>query len=158
MFNKLNTLEVSQAVGVHRTTIHRWINGGMPRNRDKSFNLPDVISWMINREREAVLEEHAFTEGCDSPALERFRTARAALAELTLRVRQGELVEKDTVERGLGQRALILKSDLQNFSYTAAGEVCGVVRGDASRIPDLIEFMLSKFENLLARYAAPGSR
>lgn len=153
MFNKLNTLELSQAVGCHRTTVHRWIKSGLPRNRDKSFDLPKVIEWLITREKEAVIEEHDLAGNCDSPALERYREARAAIAELDLKVRSGKLVQADTLERSLGQRAMTFKSDLTNFAYGKSAEICDIVAGDREMVPDLIKHLLDSFEAMLGRYA-----
>ncbi len=53
-FNKLSVLQVSKAVGVHRTSVYNWLKQGLPQNRDKSLNLPDVIEWMITRAKESV--------------------------------------------------------------------------------------------------------
>jgi phage terminase Nu1 subunit (DNA packaging protein) len=157
MFNKLNTLQLSQAVGCHRTTIHRWVKVGLPRNKDKTFDLPKVILWMIDREKEAVIDEQALSAACDSPALERYRTARAAMAELDLEIREGEWVKTSTFDQALAQRAIMFKSDLTTLAHSGASEICNMVGGDRSRIPELIEHLLDKFETLLGRYSAPAS-
>lgn len=156
MFNKLNALQLSQAVGCHRTTVHRWIKTGLPRNKDKTFDLPTVIKFLISRERQAAIEEHAFSENCDSPALERYRTARAAMSELDLRIKEGSWIEKARFESALAQRAMIFKSDLMIFAHSGGGAICDIVAGDRSRIPDLIEHLNEKFEGFLDRYAAPA--
>lgn len=47
--------------------------------------------------------------GGDSPALERFRLARARIAELDLQERQGSLIPRDKVHDGLGRLATIIR-------------------------------------------------
>ena len=153
MYNKLNALQLSQAVGVHRTTVYQWLKAGLPRNKDKTFDLPAVIAWMVERQREVLAIDEALQSACDSPSLERYRSARASLAELDLRVKQGELVEKNTLDRALVERAALLKSDLGNMFRTHTPETGNIYRGDISYTPDVIDFWLEKLEFALGRYA-----
>jgi hypothetical protein len=76
---------------------------------------------------------------------------------LDLTIKEDAFIEKVRFERALAQRAMIIKSDLTTLAHSGAIEICSMVGGDDSRIPDLIEHLLDKFENLLGRYSAPAS-
>ena len=64
---------------------------GVPRNEDGSYNARSVIQWHV--EQLQPVDAEPMLSGPDSPALERFREARAKLAELELSVRRGQLVD-----------------------------------------------------------------
>ena len=152
-FNALNALSLSRAIGCHRTTVYQRLKEGLPRNKDGSFDLPKVIRWLIEREKQAVIEEHGVNGSHESPGLERFREARAAIAELNLKVRTGELVPADQLERDLARRVMVFKSDLQNFAYSKSPEICRLVDGDETKIPDLVWHLNESFEMFLDRYS-----
>jgi hypothetical protein len=65
----------------------------------------------------------------------------------------GLYVLRDEFEKALAQRAAIFKADLEGFCRGRASEIINLVSGDAVRIPDLIEYMLSRMEEVLARYS-----
>lgn len=85
------------------------------------------------------------------------RCRRRHVKELDLTIKEDAFIEKVRFERALAQRAMIIKSDLTTLAHSGAIEICSMVGGDDSRIPDLIEHLLDKFENLLGRYSAPAS-
>jgi hypothetical protein len=41
--------ELEPLVGVSKVTVFEWLKQGLPRNADKSFSLPAVFKWMIER-------------------------------------------------------------------------------------------------------------
>jgi hypothetical protein len=65
----------------------------------------------------------------------------------------GLYVLRDEFDKALAQRAAIFKADLEGFCRGRASEIINLVSGDAVRIPDLIEYMLSRMEEVLARYS-----
>ena len=110
MKNQLNATDLAAAIGKTRATIHNWVkNENLPRNKDKSFNLPAVINWMIDRE----IFNGQGAAAADSPALERYREARAAMVELDLKARKGELIESEEVYRQWALRVAELASGLE---------------------------------------------
>lgn len=70
-----------------------------------------------------------------------------------LQIRKGEFVPKDTTDRALARRALILKSDLVNFAHGKAPLICEKIKGDRDYLSDLIQFLGDEFEVLLGRYS-----
>ena len=119
--------------------------------------MPGVIAWLVDRGKESVIEDHSMNGTCDSPALERFREARAKMSELDLEIKKGMYVLKDTCDGALSRRAMIFKSDLQNFSRGKATQICEKVHGDRRYLSDLIQFLGDEFEDLLGRYSGAKS-
>ena len=72
MSKPLNASQLAAAIGKSRQTVHNWAAEGLPRRPDKNFDLPAVISWMIEREKDAMLDQ-VDASGCASPELERWR-------------------------------------------------------------------------------------
>ena len=117
MFNKLNALKLSEAVGYHRTTIYAWLKAGLPRNPDKSFSLPDVIKWLLNREHELLEQDAADAGGnCSSPALEEWRQERVKMAKIERRKLEGSVIETDEVHRAWALRVAEVTAGLEYLS------------------------------------------
>ncbi len=74
--------------GVSSRTIRDRV--GMPRNEDNTYNAQDALAWHVTRLQPT--DGDPLLGGFDSPALERFREARADREELELSVRRGQLV------------------------------------------------------------------
>lgn len=79
--------------------------------------------------------------------------ADADISEIKRNNMAGAYIPKERFEYELSRRAAVLKNDLQTFAASEASEIVGRVAGDASRIPDLIEYLLGRVEDFLARYA-----
>jgi phage terminase Nu1 subunit (DNA packaging protein) len=88
--------EIADFAGVARSTVYDWQKlPGWPGAPDGSVALWDVAAW--HSTRLASLEEESIVpvSPADSPGLERFRLAKAGIAELDLQQRAGELVERE---------------------------------------------------------------
>lgn len=66
---------------------------------------------------------------------------------------EGHYVERDAFERELARRAAIFRNDLETFARSRAADVIALVSGDEGKVSDLIEYMLERLEEVLARYA-----
>lgn len=80
--------------------------------------------------------------------------AGAAMKEMKLSLLKGEFVPRNAFEQALAQRAMFLKSDIQNFIHSQAVKIIAVVGGNATKAPDLIEFMLDQLAEWMDRYTA----
>jgi len=69
------------------------------------------------------------------------------------RILSGSFVPKDLFERELTKRAIVFRNDLETFGQSEAAGIVNLVKGDANLIPELIQYMLGKFEDVLDRYA-----
>jgi hypothetical protein len=65
----------------------------------------------------------------------------------------GAYVPKELFEMELAKRAAIFRNDLDTFASAEAGGIVSLAAGDAGKIPDVIEFMISRFEEFLVRYS-----
>ena len=96
---RMNGAQVARVFGVTRQAVSAW--KGVPRNADRTYDLPAVVAWRL-RELEDELAFATTREG-DSPHLERYRAARAERAELELERFKDELVSRRDVENRWGR-------------------------------------------------------
>lgn len=64
-----------------------------PRNANGTYNASELVAWHIKQV--GPVDGDPLLSGSDSPALERFRNARADREELELAVRRGQLLDVD---------------------------------------------------------------
>lgn len=112
--------DLASAVGVDPSTVSQWVRAGLPRekagkNRHRycipcavAFRLRSVES-MQSQPGALSIEDELLAGSSDSPALERYRLARAKLSELELEERRESLIPRDRVRNGLSRFALILR-------------------------------------------------
>lgn len=108
--NHMKAADVAKLYQVDPSAVSKWVSRDKcPRNADGTFDLAAVIAW-----REERLSAAAETEktGGKSEELERWRRHRADLAELDLKFRRGQLLDRAEVERGRVERVQIVKAAL----------------------------------------------
>lgn len=79
--------------------------------------------------------------------------AQAKHWEIKTNILEEKYIEKSVYERDLANRAMLLKSDGDNFFRSMAAEIVSMVDGDIELVADLIEFCLKKWESFLGRYS-----
>jgi len=121
MVEKVDGRVVSQTdlaaiMGVSAMTIRAWERKGMPvarkgsRGKPGQYNTADVIRW---RGEQAALAATGDTNAMDMEEARRRKTAaEAALAEMDLALRRGELVEVDTVGRLVAEEYATVRANL----------------------------------------------
>jgi len=82
-----------------RRVILDWQDAGMPRAKDKSYDLYSAVPWMRKRLARSVDSD----DGGGSAELERGRGLRANMLELDLREREGELLDAAEVKSQWGR-------------------------------------------------------
>lgn len=102
-FTKMSQKLVARALGVNPITISRWEVSGAPRNADKSYSLPALVDFLVDRGNGSQAVEQ------NSPALERFREARAKMVELELAERQGGMISRKQVVEELSDLVFFVK-------------------------------------------------
>src|SRR5262245_14716913 len=93
-----------------------------PRNPDGTYNAWDVARWLVER----AADDSSDVPG-DSPNLERYRAAKAELAEMQAAERRGQLISRERNREFLGRVAAILRQ---------AGEVIRTFSSEAHQILD----------------------
>jgi hypothetical protein len=79
--------------------------------------------------------------------------AQAKHWELKTKIDAGLYVPRDLFEKELGARALIFKADLHTLARTRSMEIIDFVAGNPDLAPDLIQFLIDRFDSLLDRYS-----
>jgi phage terminase Nu1 subunit (DNA packaging protein) len=134
MFNELNGIQLGQAIGKDRRTVTRWTKAGMPRNKDKTYCLPKVVEWLLEREKESALSDQAMAGAGDSPALERYRLARAAMAEMDLKIKEGELIHVNEVHRAWALRVAEVAAGLETLADRLPPIMVGKTREEMQQV------------------------
>lgn len=108
-----NQTEVAEFFGVSVDTVHLWRKKGMPGSSGR-YDLHDVLAWLrsdgpwrpkiIEPSQSAGLDDLIVASG-DSPNLERYRLAKAQLAELELEGKRRAVVPRDMARAALGRVA-----------------------------------------------------
>lgn len=103
-FGPMNRAEISEALQVDLNTVDKWRRRGCPhkkKGRTVAFKLHEVITWLMEREREATT---AATGAIDlDEARKRKTAAEAGLAELALKRETGEVVSIDVIAKTVGK-------------------------------------------------------
>ncbi len=141
---------------VKKSTVYNHRKEGKIRPQpDGSFRVADV-----ERYAEAYLRRK---DGGESGKLDKLqeRKLNAEISKTEAQARHwatkadaysGAYVPRDLFERELAKRAAIFRNDLETFSSAEAGGIVSLAAGDPGRIPDVIEHLLGRFEEFLARY------
>lgn len=92
--------------------------------------------------------------------IDRKRKAEADTAEFIARINkvkadavENKYIDREIFEDELSAQALQFKNSIQTFIHALAEEIVNYVGGDASRIPDLIEFMLTRADEHFVKSA-----
>ncbi len=109
--------EVASHFGVSERTVSTWLNDGCPGKpagpgRRGQYDLTAIAAWRDLRNAQAADELMA---GPTSPALERYRDARAELAKLDLLERNGTLLNRDKAHEAHVRMAHILETLGENL-------------------------------------------
>jgi hypothetical protein len=87
---------MARGLGVNRNSIVAWVGKpDFPGGRTGPWSLHEIVPWLIARQKQKAPLDDPLLDGPDSPALERYRDARASLSELELEQRRGRLVDVD---------------------------------------------------------------
>jgi len=98
--------EVAHHFGVHRRTVYDWLKQHAP-GKPGRYDLDAIAAW---REARRQVDAEPDLAGPASPGLERYRQARAAIAELELAQLRRRLVPRDEVHQVLDQVAGTLRN------------------------------------------------
>lgn len=114
----VSVAELAHLLGVHRNTVLAWVQRGCPlaergssgRGNEHKFDLAAVVRW---REDEAARAATGNTEGLDLDVARLRKVAgEAALIELEVQKKRGQLVEIDAVASVVGEKFAACRSRL----------------------------------------------
>lgn len=95
-----NVSDLANFAGVSRNTIYQWQRlPGFPKAGDGSVCKWELCEWVIRRSMtsDPTGEHNEMEPGASSPALERFRAARADMEEIKLQKERKELVSRENM-------------------------------------------------------------
>ncbi len=109
---KLNQKDIAWVFDVTTKTISRWTKAGLPRNRDRSYNIRDVVRWRAEQiENDMPDVSDADTEE-SKKWLAEFRKEKALAAKLDRQEREAELLPADQVVREADHAGRMTKAKL----------------------------------------------
>ena len=89
----------------------------------KTVNLPEVVralhDFFADNAVKLARDEDPLMQGSGSPALERYREERAAMARLDRLEREGNLLPRDEVRESLGRVSSILAAPAKRYSVSS---------------------------------------
>ena len=95
-------------VGVSRPTMSAWTRRGCPRNEDRTYDLGAVVGWRLDELKRQLDEQRAAA----ASARARREESAAAMAEMDLAERRGDLVPRAAMVAGWCARYQTVKSML----------------------------------------------
>ncbi len=139
-----------ELLGTSRKILCEWEAEGLPRNPDRNYNLFAVLAWLKDRWIRKSKEQ----SDRESPALERYRLAKAQQAELELDRLKGNLLDAEEVNRGRVERIMAVKSamfrvpgqtapllasmtdprEIQSYLYDIMCDICNTFAGVKDKI------------------------
>lgn len=126
--------DLAEAMGVTRPTIYEWQRApGFPAAVDGVFHVRHVCEWRCGREngrtKPKQSEEDAMLADADSPGLERYRLAKAQLAEMDLAEREKTLLPADTVREGVMAIAMAFRQAGETLQRQFGPEAHAILEG-----------------------------
>lgn len=107
-----NQNEVAKFFRVQINTVQQWRAKGMP-GRPGRYDLAEIDDWLYTRgprrPKAAAIDDDDLAGPADSPGLERYRLAKAKLAELELAKQQRSVMSRDMARETLGRIASLLR-------------------------------------------------
>jgi hypothetical protein len=130
--------EMAEFAGVSEQAFRKWMKlPGFPIAPDNSVCLWDLAVW---RERLAGSDEiDGEPSGSDSPALERYREARASQEEIRLLQMQGEFVPLEDVHAALNETAVVMKATAERIMRDAGNEFAQMLNDAWDEVQKRIE-------------------
>ena len=122
---RLSTKSVARIFGVTPQAVGLWhAKRGCPRNGDGSYDLRVVIAW---REDQLKSESADLISDSSSPALERYREEKAALARMERLRQERNLLPLDQVRAGNVRLAGILRQAGEQLRRDFGPEAAGIL-------------------------------
>lgn len=104
--------DLATLFGVSVDTIGLWRKKGMP-GKPGQYDIAQIIAWLRSdgpwKERRAATDDDDLTGPSDSPGLERYRLAKAKLAELELAKQKRSVMSRDMARETLGRIASLFR-------------------------------------------------
>jgi len=158
----VNKVDLAALMGVSSVTIGQWVSKGCPYVQKGAagkawvFDVPEVVGW---REQQVALQAVGDTKSLDiDEARRRKLAAEAALSELDLAVRKGELVEIESVASAVAEEYANVRAKLLGLPTKVAPQAIGIT--ETAELQSLLESVVTEALEELVRdgvYSAEGA-
>jgi hypothetical protein len=142
---------------VSKSSVYNHVKvGRLAKGKDGYFGLAAVKKYAAALQAGSDIGIHdqaTLSEKQDADT--RKAAAQAKHWEIKTKILQGKYVEREWAERQLAARAMVIKSDMENFFRSRAPEIIAKSDGKGEFAPDVIEYLLQNMETMLGRYAEP---
>lgn len=142
---------------VSKSTVYNHVKAGrLIKGNDGGFSRAAVDRYAQSLDGDASadpIDPESISELKQSRA--RKEAAQARHWEIKTKILEDEYVEREWAERQLAARAMILKSDFENFCRSKAGEIVARSDGKLELVPDVGDFMMAEFQKMISRYSDP---
>lgn len=140
--------QMAKILGVTiRAVQQRVTEKGMPRASKDKYDLVAIMAWREERIRAELSKDTRDAERFDKAAADE-KEEKAALAKMDRKLRQGELLEKTDVQRGLIEWIIAVKTALTALAIMLSKQLIGVE--DEFKISDIVT---EEVDRILQRFA-----
>lgn len=129
--------ELCRLLDYSTTAVSQWVSKGCPyvqkgsKSRQWIFDVPAVVAW---REEQAALQAVGDTKSLDIDEARRRKLAsEAAMLELELAKRKGELVEIDAVAEAVGDDYANLRAKLLSIPVKLSPQIIGITQASEAQ-------------------------
>jgi len=130
------------------------------RNKDGVFDVAEITRYAKNhlprKESGATTQETQDLSTARAIYETRRIAAQAQMWEMRVKAEKEKWMPREEFVREVTARAIIFKSDLENFARLEPERIIDLVGGDHEKAYELEEYLLDRFEIMLDRYAQPG--
>ncbi len=143
---------MAKYLGVAQRTVTDYAKRkGMPKLRQDRYNLVDVRIWEIGRLKEEIAAQQ-YDQNRLTKANADEREHKADLMKMRKLRMEGQLIDRNEVQRGWIERIVAVKSGLQMLARAIAGRIEG--DGVEKIVDEEVELCLERFAGKQARAGA----
>ena len=142
--------DLAEVFAVSLSTVQYWKKSGMP-GQPGAWPLGQISAWLRTEGPWQPGGDPLESDGGDSPALERYRMAKAELAELDLKERQGSLIDRERARGVLGRWAAITRRMGEKLAARHG-------RGAAQLLSDALDRCTALVEREFGDTPSPGEQ
>lgn len=143
--------ELAEYFGKDERTVRRWIREGLPRLTSGGFDRLQCEKWVAERRRRIIpmLENDPQAEARPIRHDDRLKKAKADLAEMDLRERQGGLISRRSFEQAMVARIMVAKAGLLTLPRSLPPLLVGKIEREIETV------VKEQVSQLLRQFAAP---
>jgi len=146
---------------VSQASVYQHANDGKIRpGKDGLYHAKDVKRYaraflkLIDPGKPVNIDLENYQEGRTNAEVGKME-AQGQLWKLKTLIESGAYIPRSDYESRLVDRAIIFKSDIENFCQGKAGDIVQICRGNDRRIPELMEYLTDRFINWMDMIVKP---